>query len=283
MLFYHAKVKFVRSCCTKGARCPEQYFRQHARRFSHPPAEMIPAGRVWGHNTCQHLMQEDETALKVSFHQNAKALMDKIRYFVKGQAPDDQEKAAAVSFWQSCRPVHRLPVTSFAKVLKTGFLGSQHCLQTAHVQDSEFAMQLPSVVALVSESPAEHITAIQEFVEACVRHDVFARQASRNPLLQPTMGQEVAPDAVGGQKAQVQNSKQELNTKRNQLGVLFRKSKLQTLETELSGFLQAFSELQAATWRQPCKASIQNLELATSVTASWRPTRWFLQSWDPTR
>ena len=98
MLFYHAKVKFVRSCCTKGARCPEQYSRQHARRFSHPPAEMIPAGRVWGHNTCQHLMQEDETALKVSFHQNAKALMDKIRYFVKGQAPDDQEKAAAVSF-----------------------------------------------------------------------------------------------------------------------------------------------------------------------------------------
>ena len=182
--------------------------------------------------------------VKVSFHHNAKALIDKIR--LKGQAPDSEHLAAAVSFWQNCRPVHRLPVSSFAKVLRTGFLGSQHCLQT-HAHDSEFAMQLPSVVALVASSFGEYIAAIQDFVDAFVRHEVLAHQASRHPILQPQQGQEVALNAMGGQKAQIQNAKQDLNTRREHLMTLFRRNKVQSLETELSGYTRAFQELQAAS------------------------------------
>ena len=80
-------------------------------------------------------------------------MIDKIKRHLPGE-PAEAEKRKAVEFFSRCRPVHRLPVKSFAKVLKTGFLASHHCLQTRN-RDSEYAMQLPSVVALVEKSPKE--------------------------------------------------------------------------------------------------------------------------------
>ena len=73
---------------------------------------------------------------EVHFHWNAKNLVQRVKDFFHAE-PCQQELGEAMEFWRRCRVVHRLPYTSFSKVLKTGSWWQRKRPQEQNVVDKE--------------------------------------------------------------------------------------------------------------------------------------------------
>ena len=122
-LFQHPNVKLIRDPCRRGRACRQLGCRDHRSSYKHDDADgVLCAAGVWGHNTSRNLMEKDQTSYEVHFHQNAKNLIKRINSYFKSKA-NKEELSATAEFWRRCRVVHRLPYTSFSKVLKTGWSG----------------------------------------------------------------------------------------------------------------------------------------------------------------
>ncbi|CAK9113414.1 unnamed protein product [Durusdinium trenchii] len=247
-LFQHPNVKLIRDPCRRGRACRQLGCRDHRSSYKHDDADgVLCAAGVWGHNTSRNLMEENQASYEVHFHQNAKNLIKKINGYFKSEA-NKEELSATAEFWRRCRVVHRLPYTSFSRVLKTGFVASQHCLQT-HALDPEIACHLPSVQDLVQD-PAKGrsdagVPNLQEFVDAFLRRDQVQRESQ---LFQaPRVQVQVAQNALGGFHARQQQAELHLQHSRARAARVLGKRAIDRVEADLVNYSSAMKELKLAS------------------------------------
>lgn len=148
----------------------------------------------------------------VHFHQNARSLIDRVsRYFLGGR-PSEQALNEVKHWFSCCRPVHRLSVATFEKVLKMRMLCSQHYLQTRK-RDSKIILQLPSILKALTKFP--QLTAfITELVESVIlRFQCKETQRKKGNIFIPQVPQvpQLARNALGGHEAEMQEHEHSIN------------------------------------------------------------------------